>query len=210
MFIAREVRILVLVLALLAIIAKVYLGWVVALVVLLLILPVIYIFREPACQIPSSPLAVVSPANGVVVSVETVTDPLLERTAKKCRIKMSIWNVHTLRSPIEGKVKNQWTAAGDEPGIKRRYSYWIQTDEGDDIVLSISAGIYSPFVNIKLRCGERTGQGQVCGYLYFAGVIDILVPERTRIDLKAGDRVECGSAILGQLIRNNGSQVNGK
>ncbi|MEX2354080.1 MAG: phosphatidylserine decarboxylase, partial [Gammaproteobacteria bacterium] len=189
MFIAREVRIVVVILVLLAITAKVYLGWLPALAVLVLVLPVVFVFREPACQVPSSPLAVVSSANGVVTSVEMVTDPWLERPAKRCRIKMSFWDVHTLRSPIEGKVKNQWAAASDEPGIKRRYSYWIQTDEGDDVVLSVATGVAGHFTTIKLRCGERTGQGQPCGHLYVAGLIDVLMPENTRVDLKPGDRV---------------------
>jgi len=209
MFIAREVRIFVVVLVLLAITAKVYLGWLIALAILILILPVVFIFREPICHIPASPLAVVSPANGDVIAIETVTDPWLNRTAKRYRIKMSFWHIHTLRSPIEGKVKNQWAAGAKEAGVSRRYTYWIQTDEGDDVVLSIATGIFAPFTRINLRCGERTGQGQQCGYLYFCGVIDVLMPERTRTELKVGDKIACGSTILGQLIHDN-HHVNGK
>jgi phosphatidylserine decarboxylase len=210
MIIAREARPLLAVLVLLAITAKVYIGWLPVLAILLLAFPVLYIFRDPACQVPASPLAVVSPVNGLVVALEQAADPWLHRTARRCRIKMSLWNVHRLRSPVEGKVRNHWASASDEPGIKRRYSYWIQTDEGEDIIFSIAVGTYAPFAKIDLPCGERVGQGQQCGYLYFSGVADILMPEATRIELKAGDTVDSGSSILGRFIRKAGGTVNGK
>jgi len=202
MIVAREVRLVLVVLLLLAVSAKVFLGWQAAVALLLLAAPFIYVFRDPVCCVPASPLGVLSPASGTVVSIETVTDPWLNRTAKRCRIRMSLFDIHTLRSPSEGKIRNQWFAATEEPGLKRRYTYWIQTDEGDDVVLSVATGNFAPFTMLDLQCGERTGQGQRCGYLYFAGVIDILLPERTRIDLKPGDSVNAGSSILGQLIRH--------
>ena len=54
---------------------------------------------------------------------------------------------------------------------------------------------------------DQNGQGQRCGYLYFAGVIDVLLPERTRIDLKPGTIVNSGSSILGQLIRHKAPPI---
>jgi phosphatidylserine decarboxylase len=201
MVVAREVRLALVVLLLLAISAKVLIAWHVGLLLLLLTAPFIYIFRDPVCRIPSAPLGILSPAAGILESVETVTDPWLNRTAKRCRIRMSFLDVHTLRSPTEGKVRNQWVSNTDEPGLKRRYTYWIQSDEGDDVVLSVAIGPQAPFTRIDLHCGERTGQGQRVGYLYFVGTIDILLPERTRIDLKPGDAVNSGSSIMGQLIR---------
>lgn len=207
MIIAREVRLGLAALLLLAISAKVFIAWELGAVLLLLTAPLIYLFRDPVCCVPASPLGVLSPVNGTVVSVETVTDPLLNRPAKRCRISMSFLNIHTLRSPTEGKIKKQWAADAGEPGLKRRYSYWIQTDEGDDIVLSVATGRHSPFVHLELQCGDRLGQGQRCGYLYFEGVIDLLLPENTRVDFKPGDIVNSGSTILGQLIRNKSRPV---
>jgi phosphatidylserine decarboxylase len=202
MVVAREVRLALVVLLLLAISAKVLIAWYVGVLLLLLTAPFIYIFRDPVCRIPAAPLGILSPAAGLLESVETVTDPWLNRTAKRCRIRMSFLDVHTLRSPAEGKVRNQWVCNTDEPGLKRRFTYWIQSDEGDDVILSVAVGAQAPFTRIDLQCGERTGQGQRIGYLYFAGTIDVLLPERTRIDLKPGDAVNSGSSIVGQLIRS--------
>jgi phosphatidylserine decarboxylase len=201
MIIAREIRLLLAILVLLAISAKVFLGWLPAAVLLVLACPIVYVFRNPVCHVPAAPLGVISPASGKVVSIENITDTWLQRPAKRCRIRMSFWDAHTLRCPTEGKVRNQWAAESDEPGIKKRYSYWIQTDEGEDVIFSIAVGGLAPMVDIDINCGERVGQGQQCGYLYFSGLIDVLLPERTRIELKPGDRVNSGSSILGRFIR---------
>jgi phosphatidylserine decarboxylase len=207
MIVTREVRLALVFLLLMAVSVKVVLGFQAAVIVMLFAAPIIYVFRDPLCRVPASPLGVLSPAHGLIESIETVTDPWLNRTVKRYRIRMSFLNIHTLRSPAEGKVRNQWVSATDEPGLKRRYTYWIQTDEGDDVVLSVATGAWAPFTRINLHCGERTGQGQRCGYLYFAGVIDVLLPERTRIDLKPGTIVNSGSSILGQLIRHKAPPI---
>ena len=120
---------------------------------------------------------------------------------------MSYLDVHILRSPIEGKVKNQWAQTNLDNGIKKRYTYWIQTDEGDDIVYSIGTVKFSPFLGINLRCGERTGQGQRSGYLYFSGIVDVYVPETSRIMINTDDNIEAGSSILAMIIHKSGAQL---
>ena len=205
MSIAREIRVFLFAVILAVVSVKVFFGWTPALILLAACLPVIYLFRVPACQVPSAPLAVLSPANGEIIALEPVEDPWLKRTATRCRIRMSFWHVHRLRSPIEGKIRNQWASnGGGEAGVRRRYTYWIQSDEGDDIIFSVATGRLAPFTRITLRCGERTGQGQPCGYLYFTGCLDVLFPEHTRIDLKVGQVVDAGESVLGQFIHKNG------
>ncbi len=210
MIVAREARLLLLVLVLVAIIAQAFAGWLPAIAVLASAFVVAFLFRDPGYRVPSSPLAVVCPANGKVVSIEPVRDPWLDRAVVRCRIRMSFTDVHRLRSPVEGKVKNQWAAQEESPGINKRYTYWIQTDEGDDVIYSVATGTYALLVRIDLRSGERIGQGQQCGHLYFTGLIDVLLPEHTRIALKPGNRVHSGSSIIGQFIHANGTPVNGK
>jgi phosphatidylserine decarboxylase len=207
MIIAREIRVFLVVLFIIAISAKMYLGWYAAFFVLGIIVPLAFVFRDPVCQIPSAPLAIVSPVNGEIISIGKVADKWIDRDAIKIRIKMRFWHTHILRSPIEGKVKNQWAAYGKETGVKKRYTYWIQTDENDDVVYSVAIGKFSPFMKIKLRCGERTGQGQKSGYLYFSGIIDVLIPEQTRMELAVGDIVKSGSSILAQIIHDTSTTI---
>ncbi len=207
MIIAREIRLTLSILIIIAIMSKVYLGWLPALLLLCVISLVAYIFRDPVCNIPSAPLAIVSPVSGTILKVESTTDTWLNRPAVKIRIGMSYLDVHTLRSPIEGKVRNQWAQSDSEKGIKNRYTYWIQTDEGDDIVYSIGTVNFSPFLGINLRCGERTGQGQKSGYLYFSGIVDVYIPETSRVLINPDEKIDAGSSILALIIHKSGAQL---
>lgn len=200
--IARHGWPLLTLLLLLAVLARMYVGWAPAVVLLALAVVAAFLFRDPRRVIPPVPLAVVSPASGELAAVDTVYDPWLKRQAVRCGVRMYLWDVHSLRSPIEGKVMDQWTARNPEPGVRRRYTYWIRTDEGDDVTLSIAAGWLGLLPRIHLYCGERAGQGHPCGFLFFAGLVEVYVPENTRLEVKPGQHVDSGAVILGRLVHN--------
>ena len=201
---AREGWWIVTVLALLSITGFIYLPSWLALIFLLLLLFACFILRNPIISIPAIPLAVVSPANGKVVSVEKTFDRRLSRQAIRMQISTGIWNVHTVRSPVEGKIMNEWSSDCDVEGFNRRYSYWFQTDEGDDVVVSLLLGKRSPFTRMLIRSGERIGQGEYGGYLYFSGVVEIFMPVIARIEAKPGDLVRAGVDILGVFVHEEG------
>lgn len=195
---------------LLVVVAKIYLGYLAGFVCLLLLAALTFIFRNPSYPVPAAPLAIVSPICGRLSSVKTLEDQWLKRNAVRFRLQMSLWDVHAVRSPIEGKVIKQWSATIDGSNYQRRYSYWIQTDEGDDVVLSMAMGKWAPLVKTKLHTGERIGQGQLCGYFYFAGVIDVWTPANTKIEVQVDEQLTGGAVILGKFIHENGATVIGK
>lgn len=193
-----------------ALAGTIYTGWFTGLSLFLLLATAGYLLRNPQRTIPSTPLAVVSPASGVIHSIETMEDPWLSRTAIRLGLRVSFLDVHILRSPVEGKVIKQWAAEeNDIHGYDRRYTYWLKTDEDDDVVLSILLGKWSSFTRVYFLTGDRMGQGQACGFLYWTGAIEILMPANARINIKVGDRLESGSAILGSLVHEGGESVIG-
>ena len=197
-------------LAVLALVSTVYIGWIAGLLLFLVLTVLGYIFRNPQRTIPSAPLAVVSPASGEINAIETVEDQWLSRTAIRFSMKISLWDIHILRSPAEGKVIKQWVAEEKNlQGYNRRYTYWIKTDEDDDVIFSILLGRWSSFTRVYFLTGDRLGQGQTCGFLYWTGAIEILMPANARINIKAGDRMESGSSILGSFVHEEGSSVIG-
>ena len=201
---AREGWWVAAVLALLSCAAYIYLSHWLALIFLVLLLPVCFILRNPVIKIPALPLAVVSPANGRLTNVDTTFDTRLSRDAVRVQIRTGLWDVHTLRSPVEGKIVNEWSSDCDIPGFNRRYSYWFQTDEGDDVVISLLLGRRSPFTRMLIRSGERIGQGEYAGYLYFSGMVEIFMPANARIEAHPGDRMRAGVDILGVFVHEEG------
>ncbi len=80
-------------------------GYILSLVWLLLILYTFYFFRDPERAVPSDAGAVVAAADGVIVGIEEVEEPeVVKATMKRVAIFLSVFDVHTNRAPVAGKV----------------------------------------------------------------------------------------------------------
>jgi len=166
----------------------------------------LFLLRDPVQDITSSPLAIVSPVFGKVLAVEEVSDPWIERQAMRVRIKMSLLDIYSLRSPMEGKIVNQWTRRPDSITSKRKFAFRIRSDEGDEIVVVIYLNLFGSLsFRFYAHSGERLGHGQRCGYLYFGGVVEVLIPLNSKISVKPGDHINSGSGIIAHLTHNNGT-----
>ena len=184
----------------------------------LLVAGLIYSLRDPVRVTPSIPLAVVSPVDGRVISVGVTTDHYVQRDAYRIRLRMNRRGAYVIRSPMEGKVVDQWFIAQTGAGAKeaaraadqgksgsvklsRCRSAWIKTDEDDDITLAIYPHCLFCRPQLDITTGGRVGHGQRCGFLLGGGVIvDVFVPATSRLDCSAGDRVLAGSDIIATLI----------
>ena len=166
-----------------------------------LLLTFIYLLRDPPQTVTSSPLAIVSPVHGTVISVTDVDDPWINRQARSIRVNMGVQDIYSIRSPTEGKVVNQWTRQPDGKGPKRQFAFRVRTDEGDEIVVVIHLNMVGSFLfRFYVHSGERLGHGQRCGYLYFGGVIEVLVPRISKIIVQPGEHIKSGSGIIAQLV----------
>lgn len=164
----------------------------------------LYLFRDPFRYIPASPLAILSPAYGKVTLIEDeAIEFRLKAKTKRIQIKTRFFDVYSLRSPIEGKVVEQWFSGADKNEPCRHMDFYIKSDEDDDVVTAIRLKDIVRKFYFYCNSGERVGHGQRCGYLYFGGVIDIFIPLESNIQVKVGDYVESGSTILAQLIHSD-------
>lgn len=164
--------------------------WALALLVLL-------IFRDPERDIPSIPMAVLSPADGRVTSISATQDPYLQRPSIRVSVQMNSYGVFTTRSPVEGKVLEPPNLP-DRSG--RPHGVWLQTDEGDDVVMVMNRGRLRNEPRCYIRYGERVGQGRRCGFVHLGGKVDIYLPESCRPAVSVGDWVRSGSDVIANLI----------
>lgn len=212
MRIAPQGRPIVLVIAVAAVIAAMTAGLWWSVPVWLALLLAAYMLRDPVRTTTSAPLALVSPVDGRVYSVGAAIDPYLHRDAYLIRMRMNLRGAYVIRSPIEGKVYDQWFAAAgaaaapaaDRPadtGAERRRAVWIKTDEGDDVTLVMHPGCRLCRPRFRAATGERVGHGQRCGFLLGGGaLVDVYVPPTSRLDCSAGDSVLAGSTIISTLV----------
>ena len=86
--------------------------WIFAAIAWVLLVFVVQFFRDPARTSPDGVEAVLAPADGRVVLVGKARDPYLDRDALKISVFMNVFNVHSNRSPVDGKVVNRWYYPG--------------------------------------------------------------------------------------------------
>ena len=174
-----------------------FIGWLQSLVFWALALLVLVLFRDPERDIPSQPLAVVSPADGKVISISRVSDPYLRKESIRVTIQMPPYGVFTTRSPIEGKVLEPPNFP-DDANIP--HGVWLQSDEGDDVVMVMTRGPLKNEPRCYIRFGDRIGQGKRCGFVHLGGRVEIYLPQNCRLVAKEGESVQSGSDVIAKLV----------
>jgi phosphatidylserine decarboxylase len=184
----------------------------VALPAIVLTLLLMRFYYDPERDLPSYPLGVMSPVDGRVLQTDIVHDPFVGRTAQRIRIKSDVLGVYHGRSPIEGKMIEFWPALTED---REQYSkadtkgvLWIETDEGDDVVLiAISNSVWAR-TWCDIRAGERAGQARRCGRFPPGSVIDILLDDNSYIETTPGQRVKAGVDRVASFNHEQLNEVN--
>lgn len=146
------------------------------------------VFRDPLRDVPSVALGIVSPVDGEVVEVDQVQDGELGEAANRIVIRVNSLGTYTARSPIEGKIMDLGKNA-----------LWVQTDEGDNVVLKFSGYRLGLAPRSFARFGERLGQGQRCAYLRLTRLAEIQLPIDGNVLVEAGQTVVAGNDLLGSV-----------
>lgn len=170
----------------------------------------IWLYASPRRTIPASPRGLLSPVDGRISRVEAFRDPWLKREVLRISIDLQPPGVTVIYSVVEGKLKDLWTEYGPlgESQLKHSldaspdcYALWVQTDEGEDVVIAISSRWPVSRCRFDHAPGERVGQGYRLGFVYFASCVDILVPTGSSAEVETGARVRAIESILGKIGR---------
>jgi len=198
-FIAREGWLYLGVTICLALVLHLF-SWELAVPAWLAIVWLLIVFRDPPRTIPATPLGIISPVDGKVLTVEQTYDTYLKREALRIVITMRWFDVYSLRSPIEGKVADTWfRGAAQEQNASA--ILWIQTDEKDDVVTTILGGFWMWKPACETQSGERVGQGQRCGFMRFGRKVELMLPRSAVARVKPGDVVTSGESVIANLTR---------
>jgi phosphatidylserine decarboxylase len=179
-----------------------YLDPVFTVAIAFLLIALFLVFRDPPRVIPASPLGVVSPVDGRVISVDLVDKGVLQGEAHRIQLRIDSLGTYTARAPIEGKINDLRSIAGDQVVEYRTNALWIQTDEGDDIVLQFHGYRFGLAPLSFTRYGERVGQGQRCAFLRLTRIAELHLPIASKILVKPGQSVIAGTQLIGKLTHS--------
>jgi phosphatidylserine decarboxylase len=170
---------------------------------------VVQFFRDPPRAIVAGAQDVLAPADGRVIVVDEVEDPYCKRRARRVSIFMNVFNVHSNRSPVTGKVMDRWYHAGsfvnaalDKAAAENeRNALWVRTDAGADVVFVQIAGLIARRILCYAEPGKRLEQGERYGFIRFGSRVDIYLPPSSEIRVALGDRVKSGLNVIATLPR---------
>ena len=168
---------------------------------------ILQFFRDPPRAVPGQPNAVLSPADGKVMSVERARDPYLERDALKISVFMNVFNVHSNRSPVDGVVRKRWYHAGsfvnaalDKASLENeRNALHIATTTGVDVTCVQIAGLIARRILCYVEPGDTLRRGQRYGFIRFGSRVDVYVPASAAPRVAVGDVVHATTTVLAEL-----------
>jgi phosphatidylserine decarboxylase len=189
-----------------ALIASVTLGgwslpfWLIALFVL-------QFFRDPGRLIPLNPKAVLSPADGRIVVVAKAHDPYADREALKISVFMNVFNVHSNRAPVDGKIEKVEYFPGkfvnadlDKASIENeRNALVIKAANGETVTCVQVAGLIARRILCYVHASDVLARGQRYGFIRFGSRVDVYLPLSARPLVVVGDKVSATETILAEF-----------
>ncbi|MES2830865.1 MAG: phosphatidylserine decarboxylase [Pseudomonadota bacterium] len=164
-------------------------------------------FRDPPREIPTQANALLSPADGRIVVVEKTQDPHAGRVALKISVFMNVFNVHSNRSPVDGKVNTVQYFPGkfvnadlDKASVENERNAVVVTRANGQIVTFVQiAGLIARRILCHVRPGDTLTRGQRYGFIRFGSRVDVYLPLTARPLVVVGDRVSATETILAEL-----------
>jgi phosphatidylserine decarboxylase len=146
------------------------------------------VFRDPLRSVPSVALGVFSPVDGTVIDVSRTEVGETGAPALRIVISVDSFGTYTARAPVEGSIRDLG-----------RKALWLQTDEGEDVVLRFSGFRLGLAPRSFAKFGERLGQGQRFAYLRLTRTVEVQFPVDGKVLVEPGQRVVGGTDVIGNV-----------
>lgn len=182
--------------------------WIIPGVLAIVAIWVVAFFRDPIRPGPRGDRYVVSAAEGHVVYVTEVDEPMyLKERAVRISIFLSVFDVHVNRYPVSGKVellhynKGKFLHAAAEKASldNEQSSIGLRGPHGPVLVRQI-AGLIARRIVTDPKSGDQVEQGERLGLIRFGSRTDVFLPLSAHpvVKVKPGDVVRVGGTVLAE------------
>jgi phosphatidylserine decarboxylase len=163
----------------------------------------LWFFRDPDRTVPSTPGAIVSPADGKVTQVAECT--VDGSSAVRISIFLNVFDVHVNRSPITGVIRSVRYQKGRfgnamDPACSDQNEQNIVSVEGEGhtVVFKQIAGLLARRIVFTKQVGDPVERGERVGLIKFGSRVDVILEPGAVPQTKLGDRVKGGESVLAQ------------
>ena len=192
----------------LALVASALGVWWMAIPLWVIMVWMVWFFRDPARQSQATEKQVISPADGKVVAVQEVDCPQLPQgRARLVSIFMNIFDVHVNRAPVGGQVKALGYHPGgfvpaDRPGARlgnEQMSMVLATPQGGRLMVNQVAGLVARRIECWAAPGQNLERGERYGMIRFGSRLDVYLPLTASVLVRPGQRVKAGVTPIGEM-----------
>ena len=157
-------------------------------------------FRDPARAIPREDGYYYAPADGKVVVVERVNEPIfVQCEALRIAIFMSIADVHVNRTPGKGVVIFTRHVPGKfiqafrpEAALENEHNLIGMGHGGDRILIKQIAGILARRIVCSVQLDDELEAGDRIGMIKFGSRVELYLPTDCQALIQTGDIVRAG------------------
>jgi phosphatidylserine decarboxylase len=172
-----------------------------------LILYTFAFFRDPDRVAPADEGAVLAAADGVVADIAEIDeDEVLNGRTQRVGIFLSVFDVHTNRAPIDGRVTYRQHHAGlcldarsADCSTKNEAMTWaFQNSRATIVVRQLTGAIARRIVGWS-QLGDELKRGERFGMIRFGSRTEVYLPVDAEVLVKIGDRVVGGLTVIARL-----------
>lgn len=184
-------------------------GWLLVTTLTVIGLLIVWFFRNPPRRIPEGDHLVVSPADGKLVAIDRIEhDEYIGGPAVKIGIFLSIFNVHTNRTPIASRVvqiayfKGKYLNAlkPESAKVNEKLELSIQGTQAPfrPMIVRQIAGAIARRIVCWVRPDEELLGGSLFGMIKFGSRTELVLPDEPGLEIvaKIGDAVRGGTTIM--------------
>jgi phosphatidylserine decarboxylase len=201
-----EARWILAILAFVALVSLFFSAWLFLLFVVL-IAYTFYFFRDPERAVPNDLNALVAAADGTVTDIVEVDESdVLKGKARRVGIFLSIFDVHTNRAPIDGRIVYRQHREGlcldarrPECSEKNEAMTWAFENPRATIVVRQLTGAIARRIVAWADVGDEVKKGDRFGMIRFGSRTEVYLPLAASVLVKVGDHVAGGSTIIARL-----------
>ncbi len=181
---------------------------------------IVWFFRDPERPIPTGPGLVVSPADGIVSSIDELPhDDFIGGPAVQIGIFLSIFHVHLNRAPLAARViglsyrRGKFLNALRPESARENEQLAIRMQETAPpyrrIVVRQIAGAIARRIVCWLRPGEELSRGERLGMIKLGSRTELVLPREAGLEVlvQIGQGVQGGSTILARYAGASGGDA---
>jgi phosphatidylserine decarboxylase len=171
-----------------------------------------YFFRDPWRVTPTRDGLIISPADGIVVSLGEATPPAeLDMGAAplmRIGVFLNLFDVHVARAPVAGRVAARRYTKGrflnaslDKASLdNERLALRLAAAEGPDIACVLIAGLVARRIVCPLYEGQRLAVGERIGLIRFGSRVDVYCPPSYVPLVALGQRMVAGETVIADRL----------